>query len=225
VIDARVHRALVASIVAHGHAPDNEALAGALGVSRQEIDAALRRLADGHGLVLHPDRVAPWIVHPFSLSPTNVWVAGARDGWWAPCLWCALGIAALVPPPLTIHARIGGEAEPIAIEIDHTGFVVGGDLLVHFALPPRRAWDNVIHFCATVQPFRSSQERDHWCARHGIPVGALVTLPQLQALARRWYGSHLERDWHKWSTAEAQQIFASVGLDGDFWALDRHGRF
>src|SRR5262249_57149373 len=32
-------------------------------------------------------------------------------GWWAPCIWCALGVAALVGEDVVIHSRIGGEAE------------------------------------------------------------------------------------------------------------------
>ena len=42
---------------------------------------------------------------------------------------------------------------------------------------------------------------------------------QVRALATRWYGRHLDRDWKKWTLAEAQAHFDAVGLTGDHWRL------
>jgi hypothetical protein len=50
-----------------------------------------------------------------------------------------------------------------------------------------------------------------------------MPLAQLQALARRWYGRHLDESWVKWTPAQAAEIFQAVGLTGPFWALDRSG--
>jgi hypothetical protein len=45
-------------------------------------------------------------------------------------------------------------------------------------------------------------------------------------LAREWYGKHADKDWRKWTAAEAKQIFENVGLTGQFWSLDSGtGRF
>lgn len=204
-LEARLHHALIRGLLDTGAAPvlpDDDG-----------TRAALARLHDTHGLVLHPGTHEPWIVHPFSLSPTATWVARGARGWWAPCLWCAFGIEALVGAPCVVHARIGGEAEAIAIDGD------ADDLFAHFALPPRRAWDNVVHFCAMVLPFRGADDVDAWCARHRLPRGELVPVPQVRALARRWYGGHAAEDWRKHTVAEAAAIFAEVGLVGPFWAL------
>jgi alkylmercury lyase-like protein len=217
-LDASVHCALLTAIVERGHAPSNDELARVLAVETRAVESALQRLADGHGLVLHPQTAAVWVAHPFSLSPTNVWVAAERGGgWWAPCLWCAFGVATLVKTPVTIHARLGGEAEAIAIAGDGGG--EGDELLVHFPIAPRDAWRNVIHYCATVQAFRRGEDCDSWCARHGFRVGAVVTMGRVRELARRWYGAYLDRDWKKWSRREAQKIFGEVGLGGEFWRL------
>jgi hypothetical protein len=216
----RLHYVLLNAIVAHGHAPSLAVLANALDVTPAAIEAALVELAETHGLVLHPHNKDVWVIHPFSLSPTNVFVEARSRGWWAPCMWCALGIAALVPEDVVIHARAGGESEPLTISVSDGK--LGGDdaLLIHFPLALQKAWDNVIHFCASVQPFRSETEIDGWCARHGYHKGAIVPLAQLDALARRWYGSHLSLDWKKWSTAQAKAIFSSVGWTGAHWSLD-----
>jgi hypothetical protein len=70
---------------------------------------------------------------------------------------------------LVIHARIGGEMEDVDINIVN-GEVVEKSLWVHFAVPPRAAWDNVHHFCATVLPFRQAADVRTWSNRHGLPV-------------------------------------------------------
>jgi Alkylmercury lyase len=218
---SRVHHALLAAIVRDGHAPGPAALAATLGVPVSEIDAALRRLADEHGVVLHPHGAGVWVVHPFALSPSSTWVETPRGGWWAPCLWCGFGILAALGDDgrdAHIHARLGGEARATAIVME------GGDLLdeglvVHFALPPRVAWDNVVHWCASVQPFTEAGEVPAWCERHGYEAGAIVPLAQVRALARAWYGRHLDPAWRKHTAAEAQAIFTQVGLTGAFWSL------
>jgi hypothetical protein len=139
-------------------------------------------------------------------------------GWWAPCVWCALGIASLIVEDAEIYLRLGGEHSETRIVIAG-GKLVSPDLPVHFALPPRDAWSNVIHWCAMVLPFEKAQHVAAWCARHGLPQGETVPLSQVLVLAREWYEQHAARDWKKWTNREAQAIFERVGLRGEFWRL------
>lgn len=139
LMDGRVHHEVLSTFARLGRPPSLDELARALAMPPEDAAAALRRLHDGHGLVLHPDRAEVWIAHPFSASPTAVWVAAGARGWWAPCLWCASGIVALAAPTSTIHARYAGEHEAAAIEVQG-GAAASGDLVVHFAIPPRDAW-------------------------------------------------------------------------------------
>ena len=221
--DGRVHAEVLRRIVESGRAPTLVELAAAL--PGDDVAAALRRLHVGHGLVLHPKSTEVWIAHPFSLSPTAVWVASARAGWWAPCIWCAMGIVTLAAPTATIHARLGGEATSVSIAT-RDGRLLDEELVVHFALPPRDAWHNVVHFCATVLPFRDADEVDAWCARHGLRKGEVVPIARVLDLGRAWYARHLDVDWKKWTVAEAQAIFDQVGLRGPFWRLPpSHRRF
>lgn len=228
-MDAALHHAILRTWVDHGYPPTPAELAATLGAAPAAVSAGLRRLADGHGVVLHPGRDAIWIAHPFAASPTPVYVERADGrGWWAPCVWCATGIVALAAPGTgaVIHARAGGEAVPLAIRIEAGRVVSASDACVHFPLPARDAWDNVVHWCATVQPFGAAHEVAPWAARHRLPVGSIVPIEQAVALGRAWYGHHLDADWHKWTVAEARAIFASVGLTDDIWRLpDREGAF
>lgn len=215
MIDAHVHHAVIEGIAARGFAPSVDEIAATLGAATSDVEQALRRLATGHGLVLHPSSLDVWIAHPFSLSPTANWVASGNRGWWASCIWCAFGIVAIAGGD-TIHSRIAGEAEPIAIDIANPG-----DLVVHWAIPPREAWNNVHHHCGMLLPFRSARDVDAWSARHRLPRGEVVPIATARTLATAWYGNHRARDWHKWSVDEAAAIFARCGLTGAFWDLPR----
>lgn len=125
----------------------------------------------------------------------------------------------MVGGDVTIHARIGGEAEDVDIHVV-AGEVVEKDLCVHFAIRPQVAWDNVHHHCACLLPFRTASDVPAWSERHGIPVGAVVPIETVARLGREWYGRHCDPDWRKCTVAEANAIFKRVGLEGPFWALD-----
>lgn len=217
--DSLLHHHIVTTFIQKGHAPTNEELAQKLAASLDEVESGLVRLGASHGVVLHPGRCELWVVHPFSSSPTHTWVQAATSGWWAPCMWCALGIAALVRGELTIHTRIGGEKEPVQIDVVD-GVPVQTGLFVHFAAPPRKAWDNVHHFCARVLPFRSPEDVADWAKRHRLPLGEVMPISLLAELARCWYSHHADADWEKWTPAQALEIFQSIGLVSDFWNLD-----
>jgi hypothetical protein len=70
-----------------------------------------------------------------------------------------------------------------------------------------------------VQPFERAEHVDAWCARHALPRGECVPIGKVQRLARAWYGRHLDADWRKWTVPQAQAIFDSVELRGEFWRL------
>ena len=217
-LESAVHFNLIDSLIQRGRVPTKRETADRLGVSLEAVEQTLKSLAETHGVVLHPHSGDVWVIHPFSASPTATWLAVESHGWWCPCMWCACGVANLVGGTATIHTRLGGEAEDVDIHIDN-GAVRENDLVVHFAVPPRGAWDNVHHFCATVLPFRDANAVRQWSERHGIPVGAVVPIEQVMALGKVWYGRHADRDWQKWSVREAASIFESVGLVGEFWSL------
>ena len=46
-----------------------------------------------------------------------------------------------------------------------------------------------------------------------------MTITQAWALSQKWYGTRLDPDFRRPTIDEAREIFASVGLTGDFWAI------
>jgi Alkylmercury lyase len=217
-LESAIHYHLVRGLIDDGFAPDLVRLQELVGRGPAAVIQALERLEASHSLVCHPGHKAPWVIHPFSLSPTATWVQAGQRGWWSPCIWCALGVAALVDDDVIIHSRVGGETEDLDLHVCG-GIVREDSILTHFAVPVSSAWDNVHHFCATVLPFRSEADVDVWCRRHAIPKGAVVPIGQVAEVARIWYGQHAERHWKKWSITQAREIFGRVGLTGPFWAL------
>jgi len=219
LMTTRLHYELIRGLLDTHACPTNAELADRLGVSESQVEDLLRELEAIHGVVLHPHVCRPWVLHPFSLTPTIHWVEGASGGWWAPCIWCAFGVATLAGGETRIHTRIGAELEATVIPV-RDGHLVGSDpLWAHFAIPPAKAWQNVHQHCALVLPFRSVDAIDEWCARYGQPRGEAVPLGQVATLARRWYGSHADPGWHKWTIPEAQAIFHEAGLTSKFWNL------
>lgn len=65
--------------------------------------------------------------------------------------------------------------------------------------------------------FRSEEMVRQWCAAHGYPLRPLVTIAQLWELATTWYSTRLQEDSRRPQPDEMREIFAALGLEGDFW--------
>lgn len=219
-VDSLIHRELLLSLIAAGACPSVGQLAAQLFLTEAEVEAALHRLEANHAVVLHPGTPEPWVVHPFSTTPTLFWVCNDRRGWWAPCIWCGLGVACLVDGPVRIQSCFGGEAEPFSLT-DREGRIDPAGLVVHFPIPVARAWDNVHRHCACTLVFRSAADVPPWCARHGIRQGEIVPVEQVARLARIWYADHLSPTWTKPTIDQAAACFAEVGLTSPHWRMPR----
>ena len=217
--DERVRGELTRLIAALGHAPSTAELAAAAGLSPEQAEQSLRRLHDTHSLLLHPGTARPWVVHPFALSAGSCWVETLERSYWANCLYCAFGIVAALDCEAVISTRYGGEAKPVTYRVAR-GEGPDRDDVFHLSTPVRQWWDNVIHACASFQPFEREADVDQWCARHDLPRGALLTMPQLWRFASDWYGGYLHEPWRKRSAAEIEEVFARNGLTGAFWRID-----
>ena len=122
-------------------APDVTTIAGAVKASAGAVTAALERLADLHALVLAPATVNVWMAHPFSAVPTAYPVVIGGRTYFANCAWDAAGVLSLVGGDGECHTRC------VDCGVDVTMAVragrMAGDGVVHYAVPPRRFWENV----------------------------------------------------------------------------------
>ena len=171
----RLHYEIVRSLLDEGACPANAELERRLGITDAALESLIAEAAAGHALVPHPHVAEPWVVHPFSLTPTLNWVEGPTHGWWAPCIWCAFGIAALAGGRVSIHTRIGAEREPLVIPVKGGESETTEDLCVHFAIP-RRARGIT---CTSIA---------RWCSRSAAwtqsATGAIATINRKANLFR-----------------------------------------
>lgn len=78
---ADVHAALIHHFLTMGHLPAMDHIVSSLQITSFELTRRLNALAHLHGLVLHPHAAEPWVVHPFSTTPTLHYVEGSAHGW------------------------------------------------------------------------------------------------------------------------------------------------
>jgi hypothetical protein len=73
--------------------------------------------------------------------------------------------------------------------------------------------------------FRSEEQVRDWCAARGVPMRPLVSIDQLWTLATTWYSTRLQENSRRPKPDEMREIFAGLGLEGDFWdpTSDRFG--
>ena len=122
-------------------APAVAVIAAGVNAAEDAVVAALRRLAEMRALVLAPASTAIWMAHPFSAIPTAYPVVAGGRTYWANCAWDAAGVISLLGgdgESTTRCADCGAEASMVIRD----GRAVG-DGVVHYAVPPRRFWENV----------------------------------------------------------------------------------
>jgi hypothetical protein len=122
-----------------GAPPSRARLAGLLGAP---VDDALQRLAAARMLVLQPETGEILMAGPFSAVPTPFRVTLPSFSCYGNCIWDALGIAAT----LQCDARIDTSCADCgaAAEVHVAGGAVAGDGYMHFPLPPKVWWQDIV---------------------------------------------------------------------------------
>jgi hypothetical protein len=218
VSNSTLHYTIIKHVVEHGYAPEPSELAQMLSLSEPDVCAALEQLQEYHGVVLHPNSHRIWVAHPFSMAPTNFYLSSAGGVWWSSCAWCALGAAALLNRDVDITTTVGATDKQVTVRI-RGGSVSDSDLWVHFPIPMKNAWDNVIYTCSTMLLFEDEAQIDDWCRIHRITGGDVQPIAKIWEFAKVWYGNHMQPDWKKWTAGEASEIFTRFGLTGRIWEL------
>jgi len=124
-------------------APDLDAIARETRAAEADVAAALRRLADARAIVLAPASLRIWMAHPFSAVPTAYPVTANGRTYWANCAWDAAGIVSLVGLDGESRTTCADCGEGVAMTV--RGGRMIGDGVVHYAVPPRRFWENVAY--------------------------------------------------------------------------------
>ena len=139
-VDVRLH--VYHTLADTGAAPTTAATARALDISELEAANAYERLAAGRALVLHPRTRELVMAPPLSAVATGFRVETARRAHWGNCIWDALGVLAMLRTDGSVGTSCGDCQAPMRVEV--AAQQVSGNGVVHFALPVRRWWEDVI---------------------------------------------------------------------------------
>ncbi|MHA7129287.1 alkylmercury lyase family protein [Algoriphagus namhaensis] len=219
ITNSELHYQIIKGIIENGFAPTIDNLSDILKSDTEEVVKKLYDLQDYHGVVLHPDKPKVWVIHPFSLAPTNFYIKSKNGEWWGNCAWCSLGVAALVNDDVKITTTIGAETKQVEITIIN-GEIQEKNYFIHFPIPMKHAWDNVMYTCSNMLVFETKEQVESWTKRHDIPKGDIQPLEKIWEFSKKWYGNHLDPQWKKWTMDDAKTIFKEFELDDMIWNLE-----
>ena len=142
--DWQIRLAVYRRFVESGHPPAYAEVARELGIPAAEAQRSYRRLHEHHALFLEPGTDTIRMANPLSAVPTPYRVYVDGRGLWANCAWDSLGIPAMLHADAQVAAVFAqtGAATGYAIE---SGELRAANVLVHFALPFRRWYDDLIY--------------------------------------------------------------------------------
>ena len=143
-LDLRIRNQLYASFVRDGKASSVGEAAEALDLPAAEVSDAYWRLHDAHALVLQPDRNEIRMLNPFSAVETTYRVEAGGRSWFGNCAWDSLGIPGALHGDGRIEAACPDCGETLELEVRDGELVRGRELLVHFVVPARRWWDDIV---------------------------------------------------------------------------------
>ena len=142
LFDKQVRAQVYAHFVQTGQPPALSEIAQALARPMAEVRAAYERLAAGRALVLQ-DNGEVLMAEPFSAIPTAFAVQARGYQWWGNCIWDALGIAAMLRADAHIATSCGCCGYAMALDVKE-GALQPAPGLVHYAVPPRDWWNDVV---------------------------------------------------------------------------------
>jgi len=144
----RVRLRLYQMFVEFGRCPSKAEMTADLGASVGDVTNALNELAAAHMLVLQPGSGEVLMANPLSAVPTPFAVetegrAGPRS-WYGNCIWDALGVIAMLHGDGRVLASCGCCGESMTVSVRGGEVVCSPPGLVHFALPARQWWSDIV---------------------------------------------------------------------------------
>lgn len=126
-----------------GQPPSIMELSAALNVPVEQVRDALSNLAEAHMLVLQQESGEILMANPFSAVPTSFLVETPKFSCYGNCIWDSLGIAAMLHQDVHIRTSCADCGHALEIKIINKE-VHGDNALIHFAIPARHWWDDIV---------------------------------------------------------------------------------
>ena len=125
-----------------GTPPLASEVAASLNVDVTEVRESFARLAAAHVIVLQPGSGEILMAPPFSAVPTPFRVVAGATSFFANCIWDALGIPAMLKSDGVVTTSCGDCGAAMQVHVANGS--VSGEGLLHFALPAREWWDDIV---------------------------------------------------------------------------------
>jgi len=130
-----------------GRCPSRSEVAADLACPAGDVMRAFNELASGHMLVLQPGGEI-LMANPLSAVPTP-FVVETEDArglrhWYGNCIWDALGVIAMLHGDGRVLASCGCCGESMTVSVRRGEVICGPPGLVHFALPARQWWNDIV---------------------------------------------------------------------------------
>ena len=144
----RVRVRLYELFVEAGRCPSKSDVAADLGCSVGDITESFAALAAAHMLVLQPGTGEVLMANPLSAVPTPFVVetegSNVPRTWYGNCIWDSLGVIAMLHADGRVLTSCGCCGESMTVSVRRGEVVCQPPGLVHFALPARRWWDDIV---------------------------------------------------------------------------------
>lgn len=142
-LDRQVRWHVYDSTMRSGVPPTAARLAAEIGLAADHVRLSFERLAAAHILVLQDGSGEILMANPFSAVPTPFHVKVGEVEAYGNCIWDALGIPAMLGADGVISCSCGDCGA--AAEIRVTNGEVIGEGLMHFAIPARLWWKDIVY--------------------------------------------------------------------------------
>ncbi len=125
-------------------APSYQEIADLLNAAKGDVRDSFHKLHERHMVYLELGTDAIRMANPFSAIPTKFMVKSGQKEWWANCAWDSLGIAAALKIDVHIEATYPDIQEIVELQVLN-GTVDGKNHVVHFPLPCRQWYDDLVY--------------------------------------------------------------------------------
>ena len=127
-----------------GEVPTAAEVARRLQIAEASVIDAFRELADRHVYVLEPgDPTRLRMANPFSAIPTTFAVFARARRYHGNCVWDALGIVSLLGGEGRVETACPDCGARLVLEVSARQ-LVSGEGVVHFSVPARQWWDDIV---------------------------------------------------------------------------------
>jgi hypothetical protein len=142
--DFRVRAAVYDGTISAGAPPSADDLANRLGLTRENVQESLERLAAAKALVLQRESREILMANPFSAVPTPFAVYANDRLYYGNCIWDALGIAAMLHADARVVSSCGCCSEAMQLSVKGAS-LLPIEAVIHFAIPASRWWNDIVY--------------------------------------------------------------------------------